>query len=157
MIEYHPAPFTPLSADPALVTCRNKANCYTRECDLHGLHKREAVEKVHQLVEFSINDPVNGKSFPCCLFSIYRQTRALQDPETAPGLMLFGASEGHYATAHLLLVRDCAENLIAINHSYIIINRRFWCQLLSVSNFLQIHTGESSLEGARVATTMCQS
>jgi hypothetical protein len=32
-----------------------------REIDLHGLHKHEAIEKVHQMVEYCINDPVSGK------------------------------------------------------------------------------------------------
>ena len=42
--------------------CRNKDNCAMREIDLHGLHVHEAVEKVHQLVEFCLRDPISGQS-----------------------------------------------------------------------------------------------
>jgi DNA-nicking Smr family endonuclease len=37
----------------------NKDNCAMREIDLHCLHRREAIEKVHQMVEYCINDPVS--------------------------------------------------------------------------------------------------
>lgn len=37
----------------------NKSNCVMREIDLHCLHKREAIEKVHHMVEHSVSDPVS--------------------------------------------------------------------------------------------------